>query len=149
MQTEKAPMRPLLADEAFLRSVTRTKTYGGDLRTKNMWIYGAPEKTMRYVTEHFPDHEKWFEVHKLNDWDKYKEQPYIIMELPTQGDPHKWCTLLRKLTGRSIFRGVVEYRYIQIVPSTYRAIIVSTVAPREFSDETHLFQHQFSIIKIV
>lgn len=149
MQTVKAPMQPLLADDAFLRTVKHSQTFSGDLRTKNMWIYGAPEKVMRYVAEHFPHYEEWYEVHKLNNWEKYKEQPLIVVEIPTQCDSHKWCTFLRKLTGRTTFKETVDYHYIQIAPSSYRAIIMSPVAPKDFSSETKLFQHQFSIIKVI
>lgn len=149
MQTVKVPMRPLLADDAFLRTVKHSQTFSGDLRTKNMWIYGAPEKVMRYVAEHFPNYEEWYEMQKVDDWRKYKEQPLIVVEIPTQCDSHKWCTFLRKLTGRTTFKETVDYHYIQIVPSKYRTIIMSPMAPKDFSSETRLFQHQFSIIKVV
>ena len=149
MQTVKAPMQPLLADDAFLRNVKHSQTFSGDLRTKNIWIYGASEKVMRYVSEHFPNYEEWYEIQKVDDWKTYKQQPFLVVEIPPRCDSHKWCTFLRKLTGRTTFKETVDYRYINIVPSMYRTIIMSVVAPKDFSSETRLFQHQFSIIKVV
>ena len=54
MQTVKAPMQPLLADDAFLRNVKNPRTFSGDLRTKNLWIYGDKEKVKRYIYEFIP-----------------------------------------------------------------------------------------------
>lgn len=149
MQTVKIPMQPLLADDAFLRNVKHSQTFSGDLRTKNLWIYGTLEKVMNYIVEHFPNYEEWYEIQKIDDWKKYKKQPLIVVEIPTRCDSHKWCIFLRKLTGRSTFKSIRDYNYIQIVPSTYRTIIISSVAPKDFSIETKLFQHQFSSIKVI
>ena len=149
MQTVKVPMQPLLADDVFLRNVKYSQTFTGDLRTKNIWLYGEPEKVMRYVFEHFPNYEEWYEIQKVDDWKKYKKQPLIIVEIPTQCNSHEWCTFLRKLTGRTTFKEIVDYHYIQITPSSYRVIIISPVEPKDFSSKTRLFQHQFSVIKVI
>ena len=63
MQTVKAPMQPLLADDAFLRNVKNPRTFSGDLRTKNLWIYGDKEKVKRYIYEYFPNYENITIIH--------------------------------------------------------------------------------------